>query len=117
MDNTKVGHSFESLAEKYLVNEGYSIVKKNFHYGKLGEIDIIAEKDGVLVFCEVKGRNSNKYGTAIESVSYSKQMKLRRTAEGYLMINKITDRDCRMDLIAIDIKNNQPQITHLENAF
>jgi len=117
MDNTKVGHNFESLAEKHLVKNGYKIIKRNFHYGKLGEIDIVAEKDNILVFCEVKGRNNNKYGTAIESVSYGKMMKLRKAAEGYMLINKVTNKDCRMDLVAIDIIAGKPQITHLENAF
>ena len=117
MDNTQVGHNFESIAEKYLIENGFKIIKKNFHFGKLGEIDIVAEKGGFLVFCEVKGRNNDHYGTAIESVSYSKQMKLRKAAEGYMQINKITDKDCRMDLVAIDIVDGKPQITHLENAF
>lgn len=117
MDNTQVGHNFENIAEEYLVSKGYKIIKKNFHFGKLGEIDIIAELNNILVFCEVKGRNNDNYGTAIESVSFSKQMKLRKTAEGYLQINKITNKDCRMDLVAIDIVAGKPQITHLENAF
>lgn len=117
MDNTQTGHNFESLAEKYLVKSGYKIIKRNFHYGKLGEIDIVAEKDNILVFCEVKGRNNNNYGTAIESVSYGKQIKLRKAAEGYMLINKVTNKDCRMDLVAIDIIAGKPQITHLENAF
>ncbi|MCB0702641.1 MAG: YraN family protein [Candidatus Kapaibacterium sp.] len=117
MDNTQVGHNFEELAEDYLIKKGYKIIKRNFHYGKLGEIDIVAEIDNILVFCEVKGRNNNNFGTAIESVTYGKQMKLRKAAEGYLNINKITDKDCRMDLIAIDIIAGKPQITHLENAF
>lgn len=117
MDNTQVGHNFEELAEDYLKKNGYKIIKRNFHYGKLGELDIVAEKDNILVFCEVKGRNNNKYGTAIESVSYGKQVKLRKAAEGYMLINKIIDKDCRMDLVAIDIIAGKPHITHLENAF
>ena len=117
MDNTQVGHNFEFIAEDYLRKNGYTIIKKNFHYGKLGEIDIIAEINNILVFCEVKGRNNSNYGSAIESVTYGKQIKLRKTAEGYMQINKITNKDCRMDLVAIDIIAGKPQITHLKNAF
>jgi putative endonuclease len=116
--NTKiVGNLGENFAEEYLINLKYKIVKKNFHFGKTGEIDIIAKDNDTLVFVEVKTRTSNSYGDPILSITYSKQKALRRTAEGFLYINKINDMQCRFDVITIDASVNPHKIEHLINAF
>ena len=106
----------ESLAVEYLENQGYKIKKRNFHFGKTGEIDIIAEKDDVLVFVEVKYRTNNSYGDPLESITPKKANTLRKTAEGYLFVNDIYDRDCRIDIIIIDKRGGEPEIQHIENA-
>ncbi len=111
------GTSGEALAARFLEAKGLQIIKRNFHFGKTGEIDLIATDGNVLVFVEVKSRKSSAYGTPEEAVTHSKQKTLRRVAEGYLYVNGITDRECRFDVIAIELYKNPPEIRHLVNAF
>jgi putative endonuclease len=82
-----VGNKAERQAEKYLVNRGYHVVERNFR-SKLGEIDLILEKDNTLVFVEVRYRASSSRGTPEETVTRSKIGKIIRTAEVFLL--KIT---------------------------
>ena len=107
----------ENLAVEYLEEKGYVILKRNFHFGKTGEIDIIADDDGELVFVEVKYRTNRSYGDPMESLTPKKVNTLRRTAEGYLYVNKIQDKSCRFDIIIINKTGAEPVIEHIENAI
>ncbi len=118
MESTRdKGNHGEDLAVEYLEAKGYKIIKRNFHFGKTGEIDIIAEINNELVFVEVKYRTNRSYGEPLESITPKKANTLRRTAEGYLFVNKIYDKACRIDIIIIDKRGNKPFIEHLENAI
>lgn len=105
-----LGQSGEKRAAQYLMKKGYSIVTVNYRC-KYGEIDIIASKDGVTVFVEVKTRTSKAYGLGYESVNEKKQQKLILTAQNYFRENG--ESQARFDVISIDAK----EITHIENAF
>ncbi len=116
-DTREKGNLGEDLAAKYLEDKGYTILKRNFHFGKTGEIDIIAEKDGELAFVEVKYRTNHSFGDPLESITPKKANTLRRTAEGYLYVNKITDKPCRIDIIIIKKSGDDVEIQHIENAI
>ena len=116
LNNTQKGQSAEDLAEQFLVKKGMRIISRNFHFGKTGEIDLIAQDGATLVFVEVKARWNDNFGAPEESISYSKAQKLRRAAEGYMYVNKIQNRDCRFDFIGIEYKG-EPVINHIVNAF
>lgn len=111
------GTDNESLAIEYIIAKGYTILKRNFKFGKSGEIDIIAKYGELIVFFEVKSRKSFEYGSPIESVPPSKRKSIYNAARGYLYVNKIESADCRFDFIGIDLRKAQPEITHIENAF
>ena len=83
MKKTELGAWGEMYAAAQLEKEGYRIRGRNFRC-RLGEIDIIAEKEGILAFVEVKLRRSSSHGEAREFVTASKQQKLRMTASFYL---------------------------------
>ena len=118
MESTRSkGNYGENLAAEYLEANGYNIIKRNFHFGRNGEIDIVAEKDGELVFVEVKYRTNRSYGDPLESITPRKAKTLRLTAEGYLYVNKITDKACRIDIIVIDKRGEETKINHIENAI
>ncbi len=78
-----VGDIGENYAADLLTNSGFQVIERNYRT-KAGEIDIIAIKDGVLHFVEVKTRNGDKYGYPSESVTEVKQQRIRRAAEQYL---------------------------------
>ena len=107
----------EDYAVKYLISKGFIIKKRKFIFGKVGEIDIIAEKDNVLVFIEVKYRTNASFGDPLESITPQKVFKLRKTADGYLYVNGIYDKECRFDIITIDATKHPPEINHLVNAI
>ena len=108
-----IGADKEQLAAEYLIDNGYTVLERNFR-SRTGEIDIIASKDNYLVFIEVKYRSSNRYGAAIEAVNYKKQQTIRKVASYYLATKyNSCDIPCRFDVLGID----GGAITHIKNAF
>jgi len=81
------GADGESIASEFLESNGFTIIEKNFFVGKSGEIDIIAVKDKLLLFVEVKARSSEKYGGGIYSITDDKKRKLRSSAKLFLLRN------------------------------
>ncbi len=105
------GQIAEDTALNYLREQGLILIQKNF-YSRFGEIDLIMMDGITTVFVEVRKRSSG-INSAIESVTPSKQRKLIKAAE-YYMLQKGFDIACRFDLIAMDNKN---QIQWLKNII
>lgn len=115
-NNRSKGDIGESKAIEYLERIGYTIIKRNFHFSNIAEIDIIAEDNDVLVFIEVKSRYSDEFGSPLESITPRKVQSLRKAAEGYLYVNKITEKNCRFDIISIRLDMNN-KLEHIREAF
>ncbi|MCK6561507.1 YraN family protein [bacterium] len=114
--SNKLGNWGEQRAAEYLAQLGYTIVTSNFRHGH-GEIDLIAEHDGMLVFVEVKTQSSEAMGEAFNWVTRRKQRQIGRVALAYLTVHKIENRDCRFDVIAVARRGEEVEIKHLPNAF
>ncbi len=111
--NRSLGIINEDRAVNYLKSKKYRIVERNY-VNKLGEIDIIAVKDGVIVFVEVKYRTTAMFGYGREAIDDNKIWKIRKVATQYLIESGIYGKnDIRFDVI--DILDDK--ITHIENAF
>lgn len=118
MDKTSdIGKRSEEIACEYLIQLGYKIIKRNFHFGKLGEIDIIAEKDNQLIFIEVKAQSGDAFGDSRFWITPAKQKKLRKVAEGFLYVNKVQNKECRFDAIIVDFRSKPASVEHIINAF
>ena len=116
--NTRAkGDEAENMAVDYLLKKGYEIKKRNFHFGQMGELDIIAEDKSVLVFIEVKSKRMDTQYDPFLNITPKKQRTIRKIAESYLYVNKITDRECRFDAISVDYTKSPPEIIHLVNAM
>ncbi len=113
----KKGTEAEDLAVKYLKDKGYEVVKRNFHFGNFGEIDIICKDKEFLVFVEVRSKAKKDAIEPMETITFKKRKTLRKVAEGYLYVNKITEQPCRFDFIGVDFTRGEPQLQHIENAF
>jgi len=98
---SEVGRAGEQAAAEFLTTLGYRVLGRNVRF-RHGEIDLIADDHGVLVFVEVKTRTGQGFGTAAEAVTISKQIRLVRLAEVYLASIGGTDRPCRFDVIAVE---------------
>lgn len=112
----KVGELGEQLSRKYLIDRGYRILVNNYRT-KLGEIDIIAQKNDVVAFIEVKTRTSTVFGLPREAVNYRKQMTLHRLAQQYIQHKKLQDVNFRFDVMEVQWIEESYEINHIENAF
>ncbi len=110
------GQIAEHKTLKFLKSKGLRFVQKNYHC-RHGEIDLIFLESETLVFVEVRYRADNRFGGAIASVSPQKIEKLRRAAQHYLMTNKLSDADCRFDMIGLSGKLSKPEYDWIKNAF
>jgi len=109
------GSFAEKEAEKYLKKKGYSILEKNFST-PLGEIDLIVEKDGILIFVEVKaGKQDSDFSPAVH-YNFQKQKKLLQLAKFYEAKTKF-DQQMQFDLVVVTQKEAQLQIDHLEDVI
>jgi len=110
-----IGSKGEEIAVEFLKDRGYRIVARNYKT-PIGEIDIIAEDRGTLVFIEVKTRSNNFFGYPFEAVDAKKQHKLKNLALLYLKKQK---RDCavRFDVLSIRISDDKKDIEHIKDAF
>jgi putative endonuclease len=100
------------MAIKTLKKAGYKIVERN-HRNRLGEIDVIAEEGGVLVFVEVKKRNTGRFGEAVCAIDEQKKRHLIKAALFYMKMHDCFDRRVRFDVIGID--NDRTKL--VKNAF
>lgn len=111
-----IGKKGEDLACEYLIKKGYTILERNYRKS-YGEIDIIATKNNILVFIEVKTRTSNKFGTPLESVTPWKLQSLLKTAQYYSMVHARLPKELRIDAISILLgQGKEPIIEHIENV-
>ncbi len=113
--NKLKGNYGEGLACRELEKDGYVIIGRNYRY-RSGEIDIIAEKDGIIVFVEVKLRTNTANGMPCEAVDLKKQKKIINTALMYIQQNNLSDNSFRFDVIEILALDNV-MIRHIKNAF
>jgi putative endonuclease len=107
----------EDLAARFLESHGWHVVARNVRYGRAGEIDIVAERDGVIAFVEVKTRRTDRFGTPAEAVTWRKQQRIRSLARAYLARAKPRANAVRFDVVEVRASGTTPDVTHLENAF
>lgn len=116
----KLGAWGEKLARGYLEKLGYSFVVANWTAlagKKLGEIDLIMEKVGIILFVEVKTRTVSLFGPGEEAVSWRKKQKIKRAIDQFLLENKkYAERFPRFDIVAVELFTLTPRFTHIENA-
>ena len=110
-----LGEKGEDIAVEFLQKKGYKILDRNWRFKK-AEVDIIAQKNEVLIIVEVKTRTSNYFGNPQDFINQKKVQLLVEAANEYV-ISKDLDVEVRFDIVAI-LKNKQEfDLEHLEDAF
>lgn len=110
------GRRGEELAAGRLAGLGYRLVERNAR-GLGGEIDLVAEEGGTVVFVEVRSRATAAFGNAAESVTRDKQARLSRAALAYLSARGWLERPARFDVVAIDGPAGAERIEVIRDAF
>ena len=120
MKTTELGAWGEDRAAEYLLDAGYRLLRRNFRC-RVGEVDLIAQRDGVLAFVEVKLRKNSRYGEAREFVTAGKQRKIRLAASFYLAGNRsaqeLQPRFDVMEIYAPRGMDGPYTVNYMENAF
>jgi putative endonuclease len=114
-EHNELGKIGEELAVDFLIEKGYEILETNWMFQK-AEVDIIAQKENILVVVEVKTRSSVDYGLPQDFVKPKKIKLLVKAINEYVITNDL-DVEVRFDIIAIHAKEKQFEIEHLEDAF
>jgi putative endonuclease len=118
LHNQRLGHWGERLAEDYLLDKGYVVLGRNIrtHYG---EIDLIFQDEGMLVFVEVKARSTLNFGYPESSITAKKRAHLLNAIQSYLLDHPEMIADWRIDVISIRrMKETQDhEVVHFENAL
>ena len=114
----RVGDAGERLAADYLQRQGYEIVDRNVRRRE-GEIDLVAVKEGTLVFIEVKLRRSGRAGSAVQQISPAKHARLRELAEAYAADHPELPANLRVDVVAIDltVSGEVGKLHHVRSAI
>lgn len=114
--HNNLGYRGEDMAAEYLQQQGYCILERNWKNKGRKEIDIIATKDDVAVFVQVKTRRAGSATTPLSAVDARKQHRICLAADSYLKANRI-DFCSRFDVIGIIYDDNNSRIEHIEDAF
>ena len=115
--NTKtVGNDGENRAAAFLESKGFSIIERNWRTNR-GEIDIIAYKNDVLVFVEVKTLPNGTLDMIQRELNNQKRQRILKTSKRFLLKHREYNNSyVRFDVIVIDMPGLEP-VYHIENAF
>ncbi|NHF60603.1 endonuclease [Flavobacteriaceae bacterium TP-CH-4] len=113
--HNEFGKEGEQIAVEFLIEKGYRVRHQNYRYLK-AELDIIAEKDGVLAIVEVRARSNDQIINIADTITKKKIQLLVMAADHYVTESDL-DMEVRFDIIAILKNKNIFKIDHLEGAF
>ena len=112
----QLGKRGEALAESFLVGRGYELLERRFRC-RSGEIDLILDQRGTLVFVEVKARAGLGYGAPAAAVTPRKRRLICRAALWFLARKGWLERPCRFDVIEVLDRQGETEIHHIPDAF
>lgn len=113
---SSVGSKGEEAAAVELKRLGYRIIERNFRAAG-GEVDIIAEHKGVLVFVEVKARANERFGTPFDAVHPGKRRRIAAAAQAFMALRGVGERAARFDVAGVELSTDPPVVTVLRDAF
>jgi len=111
-----LGLAAENMTCGYLLERGYEIVGRNVRVGRL-EIDIIAKRGPLAVFCEVRSRRSDRWMTPAQSVDAGKIRRIRQAAAVWLKSHGIGTSQTRFDVASVIHGKDGPIMDYFERAF
>jgi putative endonuclease len=110
----RTGNNGEHIAQQYLQQHGYTLLGTNLRFGR-GELDIVCTHQNILIFVEVKTRQTALHGTPEDNVTPAKEQLLIRTASMYLQSTGY-EGEIRFDIISVTLQPTL-QVLHFQDAF
>jgi putative endonuclease len=111
-----LGRRGEDAAARLYQRLGFEVVDRNCRLPR-GEIDLIARRGPLVVFCEVKTRATDRFGQPSEAVGYQKQARIRRLAAAWLAQQRTGRCEVRFDVVSVIVRDGRLTLEHLEGAF
>ncbi|HET7870113.1 MAG TPA: YraN family protein [Actinomycetota bacterium] len=111
-----LGRAGEEAAAALYLQQGFRIVARNWRC-RLGELDLVVERAGLFVFCEVKARRGSRFGGGYEAVTGLKQRKLRQLAEIYTASVQGSHDNVRFDVASVHVGAGGLSVELFEDAF
>jgi putative endonuclease len=112
-----LGTRGEDAAAAWYEAAGYKLLDRNWRCRE-GELDLVVQRDRVLVFCEVKTRRSDRFGAPVEAITREKRQRIRMLAAKWLEERRAVARELRFDVASVMIgRDDAPVIEVLEAAF
>jgi putative endonuclease len=113
----ELGRRAEQLAAQYLERAGFELLARNARQGHL-EIDLVARRGSLVVFCEVRSRSSDRFVSPAHTITAVKVQRLRQAAARWLSEAKLGDRvDVRFDAVCVVFDTPEGRLTYYEGAF
>lgn len=116
MDTRTFGGLNEQLVAQHLLRQGYSVLDSNVACRR-GEVDLIAERDGILCFVEVRSRRTAIWGDPSQTVTHAKQRRVVRAAMEWLAKHRAFERMIRFDVASVVGNGADAHVEYLPNAF
>ena len=115
MDAKELGRKGEALARRYYEKNGYTVLEMNYRT-RMGEVDVIAQKGGLYVFCEVKARSHCPY-SQIYAYTSPKIRRVKLAAQHYLAVQLGREAEMRFDVAEVIWQEGNFLFRCIENAF
>jgi putative endonuclease len=111
-----LGRRGEDATARGYERRGYRVIARNWRC-RLGELDLVLERAGVLVFCEVKARRGSTLGGGFEAVTWAKRRKLRALADAFLQSAGSRPQAIRFDVASVAMRGARSTVEVFEDAF
>ncbi|MGE5728882.1 MAG: YraN family protein [Gemmatimonas sp.] len=111
-----LGEEGERIAEAWLVQRGWRILDRRFRSGHR-DLDLVAEREGIVAFVEVKARRGRSFGHPVEAVNWRKQRELTRSAWVWIARYGGAKQEFRFDVVGVLMDESGTRVRHVENAF
>jgi putative endonuclease len=111
-----LGRRAEQLVAEYLERTGYTLLARNARQGHL-EIDLIAQRGSLVVFCEVRSRSCDRFISPAHTITHVKIHRLRQAAALWLRQAKLGRVDVRFDAACVVFDTPEGRLTYYEGAF
>jgi putative endonuclease len=110
------GQLGERIAERWLRRTGWRVVQRRFRTGHR-DIDLVVEREGTIVFVEVKARRGERFGHPVEAVNWRKQKELTKSAQVWIDRHGRPDESYRFDVVGVLLTGERVRVRHVEDAF